>query len=109
MSENSKLIMIHLYILYSQTLTDSYDPSGRQLITPHTHQYFKTLTHTLSLSHTHTYTHTHVYPSSVYQCVFEMSIMLHVEDLDTEGINKRRHQFLLALNQNLMHPLVVCY
>lgn len=90
MSENSKLIMIHLYNLYSQTLTDSYDPSGRQLITPHTHtytphkhQYFKK--HTLALSHTHTFI-----PLQC-QCVYEMSVMLHVKDLYTEGINKHWH------------------
>lgn len=92
---NCKLIMIHLYI---QTLADSYDPSGIQIITPrmHTHTSLTPILHSLSLTHTHTQTYTlkatglSLFSPSV--CMHEMSIMLRVKDVDIRGINKRWHQ-----------------
>lgn len=78
----SKLIMIHLYI---QTLINSYDPSGIQIIIPNTHSHTSNTSDTHSLSHTHIKTHTGLSLSGLSVCVYEMSIVLHVEDSVIQG------------------------
>lgn len=79
--------MIHLYI---QTLIDSYDPSGIQIIIPHTHSRTSNTSDTHSLSHTHikkthTLKATGLSLSRLSVCVYEMSTVLHVEDSDIRG------------------------
>lgn len=103
--------MIHLYI---QTLIDSYDPSGIQIIIPHSHSRTSNTSDTHSLSHTHIKkNHTHlkpqVYPSHVCQCVCMRCPLCYMSRTPTYGgINKGWHQNSESFRSFFWHKTELC-